>query len=357
MPTPHLFRPLTFRSVTLPNRIAVSPMCQYSSRDGLFDDWHLVHLGSRAVGGAGLVFTEATSVSPEGRISPGDAGLWNDEQAESLRPIVRFVQEHGSVMGIQLGHAGRKASCARPWEGGKPIAPDAGGWVPVGPTSQAFSSEHTHPQTLTLVDCDRLIADFVSAAKRAADLGIEVVEVHAAHGYLLHSFLSPLSNTRDDIYGGSLENRMAFPLRVVKAVREAWPQDHPLFVRISASDWADGGWDLEQSKAFAKELLKLDVDLVDCSSGGNVEKAAIETGPGYQVPFAAGVKSVGIATGAVGEITTAEQAETIVRTGQADIVLLAREMLRDPYWPLHAAMALKVKAAAPPQYERAYPRS
>lgn len=348
----HLFQPLTIKDVTFKNRIGVSPMCQYSAVDGEVNSWHLVHLGSRAIGGAGLVIVEATAVAPEGRISLQDCGLWNDLQERKLRPVVEFLKSAGSVAGIQIGHAGRKASTALPWEGGGPL--ETGVWPVVGPSPIAFSSKHQVPHELTEQELESVVADFAAAAQRARNAGFQVLEVHAAHGYLLHSFLSPLSNQREDEYGGDLLNRMRFPLRVVEAVREVWPENLPLFVRISASDWVEGGWDLDQSVVLAKELKALGVDLVDCSSGGGVCDADYETGPGYQVAFSERIRKEDVLTAAVGEITGPHQAETVLRTGQADLVLLAREMLRDPYWPYHAARELGVKIDTPPQYQRGW---
>lgn len=346
-----LFTPLKLRGLTFKNRIGVSPMCQYSTTDGLADDWHLVHLGSRAVGGAGLVMAEATSVSPEGRISLGDLGLWNEAQRDRLKPIVAFLQAQGSRAGIQLAHAGRKASCLPPWEGGARL--EQGGWQPLAPSALPFAAVHSPPKELDEADLAKVRHDFVAATQRALEAGFDVVELHAAHGYLLHSFLSPLSNQRQDQYGGELANRMRFPLEVVEAVRGVWPDDKPLLVRISASDWMEGGWELEQSVALARELRRRGVDLVDCSSGGAVPEAQYPTGPGYQVAFAARLRQE-LPTAAVGEITDPQQAETILRTGQADLVLLARELLRDPYWPIHAAQSLGVKLELPVQYERAF---
>ncbi|HWP35068.1 MAG TPA: NADH:flavin oxidoreductase/NADH oxidase [Thermodesulfobacteriota bacterium] len=352
-----LFTPLALRGIEFRNRIFVSPMCQYSSDEGLPTDWHLVHLGSRAVGGAGLVMVEATAVVPEGRISPWDSGIWSDRHAEAFRRIVAFVKAQGAVAGIQLAHAGRKASVEVPWRGGRPIPPGAGGWQPVAPSPVPFAEGYPVPRALTEADIEEVVAAFAAAARRALAAGFEVVEIHMAHGYLLHEFLSPLSNRRTDGYGGSLERRARLPLRVAAAVREAWPAHLPLFVRISATDWVEGGWDLPQAVQFARWLKELGVDLVDCSSGGLVPTARIPVGPGYQVPFAAAIRrEAGIATGAVGLITAPEQAEQIVATGQADAVLLARELLRHPYWPLHAARALGVDFPWPPQYERARPR-
>lgn len=349
-----LFSPLTLRSVTFRNRIFVSPMCQYSSREGMPTDWHMVHLGSRAVGGAGLVMVEATAVSPEGRISPDDSGLWSDEHARAFLPITRFMREQGAVAGIQLAHAGRKGSCELPWRGGGPLGPDECGWQPLAPSSLPFDQGHPVPRTLSAIDLDLVEEQFRLAARRALAAGFQVVEIHMAHGYLLHEFLSPLVNHRDDEYGGSLENRMRFPLRVTRAVRGEWPEELPLFVRISATDWVEGGWDIEQSVALARELKGLGVDLMDCSSGFVVPDEPVPFGPGFQVPFAARVRNeAGIATGAVGYIVDPAQAEQILATGQADAVLLGREMLRDPYWPLHAAARLRSEISWPDQYLRA----
>ncbi len=352
-----LFSTLKLRAVEFRNRIFVSPMCQYSCADGLPTDWHLVHLGSRAVGGAGLVIMEATSVTPEGRITPYDMGLWNDAQRDAMLPITRFIAAQGAMPGIQLAHAGRKASTAQPWHGGGPVAPADGGWQTVSPSPLAFDEGYAMPRELTVGDLDALTKRYADAARRAAVAGFRVVELHLAHGYLLHQFLSPLTNQRRDEYGGSFDGRVRLPLRVVKAVRDAWPDDLPLFVRISATDWVEGGWDLGQSVALARLLKDAGVDLVDCSSGGLVPHANIAVGPGYQVPFASAVRSqVGIATGAVGLITDPKQAERILQDGDADAVLLAREMLRDPYWPMHAARALGEEIAWPAQYVRAKPR-
>lgn len=349
-----LFTPLTLREVILPNRIGISPMCQYSCVDGEIGAWHMVHLGSRAAGGAGLVLAEATAVSPEGRISPADCGLWNDRQAELWKPVVDFVREQGAVAGIQLAHAGRKASTGKPWEGGKPLTEAAGGWQVVGPSPVSFSPAHQTPQELSLGDIERLVGDFQAAALRALQAGFQVVELHMAHGYLLHQFLSPLSNHRNDEYGGDLEARMRFPLQVTRAVREVWPKELPLFARLSVSDWVEGGWDVEASLVLAKELKTLGVDLIDCSSGGSSLEQKISAGAGYQVPFAARLKESGLPTAAVGEITEAAQAETILATGQADLILLGRVSLRDPYWPQKAAQSLGAKWAAPPQYARGH---
>ena len=350
----HLFAPLSLREVTLGNRIAVSPMCQYSAVDGVANDWHLVHLGARAVGGAGLVLTEAVSVSPEGRISPQDLGLWHDGQIDGLARITRFVRAQGAVSGTQLAHAGRKASARRPWEGNGSVLPADGGWQPIGPTTEPFGPEFAVPAAVTQDDLRRIIADFASAAARALAAGFELVEVHGAHGYLVHEFLSPLSNTRTDEYGGSFANRTRLLREIVAAVRQVWPERLPLIVRLSCTDWTPGGWDPEQTVALVRELAGLGVDLVDCSSGGNVASAQMPLGPGYQTAFAAQVRrDAGVATGAVGLITSPQQADHIIRTGQADLVLLAREMLRDPHWPLHAAQALGQAVPWPPQYVRA----
>jgi 2,4-dienoyl-CoA reductase-like NADH-dependent reductase (Old Yellow Enzyme family) len=350
----HLFEPLALRSLTLPHRILVSPMCQYSSTDGFSTDWHLVHLGSRAVGGAALVFTEASAVTAEGRISPQDLGIYDDRHVEGLARIVRFVQAQGSAAGMQLAHAGRKASTARPWEGGQALALADGGWEPVAPTGTPFSATYPVPRELTVAEIGEIVAAFRAAALRARAAGFDVAEIHAAHGYLIHEFLSPLINTRTDEYGGSYDNRVRFCLEVVDAVRSVWPESLPVFVRISATDWKEGGWDVEQSVELARRFRDRGVDLVDCSSGGAVADAKITLGPGYQVPFAERIKKeAGIATGAVGLITDPQQAEAIVCTGQADCVLLAREMLRDPYFPLHAAQTLGATVPWPVQYARA----
>jgi 2,4-dienoyl-CoA reductase-like NADH-dependent reductase (Old Yellow Enzyme family) len=331
-------------------------MCQYSCRDGLPGEWHLVHLGSRAVGGAGLVMAEATAVTPEGRISPSDCGLWNDAQAEAFAPVARFILAQGAVPAIQLGHAGRKASVQPPWLGGAAIPAADGGWQPCAPSPVPFSTASPEPRELTADDLDQLCTRFVESACRARQAGFQVVEVHMAHGYLLHQFLSPLSNRRSDDFGGSLENRMRFPLQVARRVREVWPEDLPVFVRISATDWVDGGWDLDQSLELCRRLQMLGIDLIDCSSAGLVPDAQIPAGPGFQVPLAARIRhEVGILTGAVGLITAPAQAEQIIATGLADVVFLAREMLRDPYWPIHAAQRLKTEHAWPVQYERARP--
>jgi len=348
-----LFTPLRLREVTLRNRIAVSPMCQYSAPEGRPTEWHLVHLGSRAVGGAGLVIAEASAVLPEGRISPDDTGIWSDAQAEAWAPIARFIAAQGAVPAIQLAHAGRKAATEPPWRGGRPVGEGGRGWPPVGPSPLAFAEGYPVPRELLTDDIRAIVGAFRDAARRAEQAGFEAVEIHMAHGYLLHQFLSPLTNRRNDEYGGSLENRMRLPLEVARAVREAFPVERPVLARISATDWVEGGWDLEQSVVFARELREAGVDLVDCSSGGTVPDAKVPLAPGYQVPFAAAIRErAGVATGAVGMITEPAQAEAIVAGGQADLVLLARGMLRDPYWPLHAARALGADVRWPDQYLR-----
>jgi 2,4-dienoyl-CoA reductase-like NADH-dependent reductase (Old Yellow Enzyme family) len=352
----HLFDSYTIRAVTFRNRIFVSPMCQYSSDDGLPTNWHLVHLGSRAVGGAGLVMVEASGVSPEGRITAWDSGIWSQQHADAFRPIVAFIEENGAVAGIQLAHAGRKASTDAPWRGGRVIREGPHSWQTLAPSPAPFRDGEPVPHELTAEEIEGIVDQFVRSTELALDAGFRVVELHMAHGYLLHEFLSPLSNVRTDEYGGSLENRMRFPLRVAERVRQTWPDHLPLFVRISASDWADGGWDLAQSIEFARRLRDLGVDLIDCSSGGAVPGAKIELGPGYQVPFARAIRAeAGVATGAVGLITDAHQADEIIRSASADAVLLARELLRDPYWPLHAAHILGVDVPWPDQYQRAKP--
>ena len=353
-----LFSPLTIKSITLRNRIGVSPMCQYSSVDGVADDWHLVNLGSRAVGGAGLVIAEATAVSPEGRISPGDAGIWGEQHIEPLARINRFIKTQGSVAGIQIAHAGRKASAATPWSGRGQLSNDAGGWNTFAPSALAFGGELDKvPAAMTLADIAKVQADFVAAAKRSLAAGFEWMELHSAHGYLSHEFLSPHSNYRTDNYGGSFDNRIRFLMETTKAVRAVWPESLPFTVRLSCTDWVEGGWDIEQSVELSRSLRAEGVDLIDCSSGGGVPDARIPVGPDYQVPFAERIRrEAGIATAAVGLITEPKQADAIVRTGKADLVLLAREFLRDPYWPAHAAKELGVKEtlAAPRQYVRAW---
>ncbi len=332
-------------------------MCQYSSEDGFANDWHFVHLGSRAVGGAALIFTEATAVLPEGRISPEDLGIWKDAHIEPLARITHFIHQQGSVAGMQLAHAGRKASTRRPWDGSGELPVSKGGWTKVmAPSAERFAESYPQPQELSESGIEEVIRAFRDAACRARDAGFRVLEIHAAHGYLLHEFLSPLSNKRADRFGGSFDNRIRLVGEVVSAVRNVWPEEAPLFVRISATDWVEGGWDIEQSVELARRLKPLGVDLVDCSSGGNVPHAVIPVGPGYQAAFAEKVRrEAGIMTGAVGVITDPVQADHIIRTGQADVAILAREMLRDPYWPLRAARELGQAAAWPVQYLRAGP--
>ena len=353
---PNLFEPLKIRSVKLSNRICVSPMCQYSSNDGHPSDWHAVHLGSRAAGGAGIVFVEATAVTPQGRITPFDMGIWSDAHVATLGRLAKIIEEQGSVPAIQLAHAGRKGSCALPWEGGKALKASDGAWPLVAPSPAAFSPDYDEPVALTVRDIQEVALAFRDAARRAKEAGFRVLELHAAHGYLMHEFLSPLSNLRDDQYGGSLENRTRIVREVVAAVREKWPEELPLFLRVSATDWVEGGWDVAQTVELARQVASLGVDLIDCSSGGNVAHASIPLGPGYQVRFAEQVRrEAGIPTGAVGMITAPAQADQIIRSGQADVVLLAREMLRDPYWPMRAARELGYKMPWPAQYLRAAP--
>jgi 2,4-dienoyl-CoA reductase-like NADH-dependent reductase (Old Yellow Enzyme family) len=353
-PTPHIFRPITFRSVTARNRIMVSPMCQYSAVDGVPDDWHLQHLGCRAVGGAGIVFTEMTNVEARGRISPGCLGLWNDVQRDAFARIVRFVKGQGAVCGIQLAHAGRKASTAAPWDGGKPLAPGNGGWPIIGPSPIAFGERYAVPQEMDEKMIAGTVALFAASARRAREAGFDVIELHGAHGYLISTFLSPITNRRTDRYGGSFENRIRFLLEVVDAVRSEWPEEKPLFVRVSSTDRMEGGWDLDSTVRLAQVLKSGGkVDLIDCSSGNVDPRQKVEVFPGYQVPFAAAVRSrAGIATGAIGLISTAEMAEQIIAGGQADLVVMARAFLNDPYWPMHAAKALRAKFPWPKQYER-----
>ncbi len=353
----HLFDELKIRGVTLRNRIVVSPMCQYSSADGFATDWHLVHLGSRAVGGAAAVITEATAVTAEGRISPVDLGIWKDAHIEPLARVARFVRGQGAAPGVQLAHAGRKASVRRPWEGGGAVADADGGWTPVAPSAIAFEERYRTPKELDEQGIRGIVEAFAAAAGRAKQAGFQLVEVHAAHGYLIHEFLSPLSNRRTDAYGGSFENRTRFAREVVAAVRRVWPGELPLFVRISATDWVDGGWNPDQSVELAKQLKHLGADLIDCSSGGTAPNAKIPMGPGYQTPFAEKIRrEAEIMTGAVGMITDAKQADAIVSEGKADVVLLAREFLRQPYWPIHAAGELAKEIAWSAQYLRAAPQ-
>ena len=354
---PNIFDELTLRGVTLRNRIGVSPMCEYSSENGMPNDWHFVHLGARAVGGAGLIITEAAAVEARGRITAGDAGIWSDDHIEPWAHVTRFLKQHGAVPGIQLAHAGRKASTARPWDGGAGIADEGGGWEPVAPSAAAFDSEYRMPHALTTEEIAQIVRAFADAARRSDAAGFDWLELHGAHGYLMHEFLSPLSNGRTDNYGGSFDNRIRFLLETVRAVRRVWPAEKPLAVRLSCTDWTEGGWTGEDSVELAKHLKAEGVDLVDCSSGGNVPNAKIPVGAGYQVPFAEAIKrEAEIATAAVGLITSPMQADEIVRNGRADIVLLARESLRDPNWPIKAAIELhqKDKAPIPVQYTRAF---
>jgi 2,4-dienoyl-CoA reductase-like NADH-dependent reductase (Old Yellow Enzyme family) len=353
-PSPHIFRPITFRSVTARNRIMVSPMCQYSATDGVANDWHFQNLASRAVGGAGLVFVEMTNVEARGRITAGCMGLWNDAQRDALARIARFVKAQGAVAGIQIAHAGRKASTARPWEGGKGLAPEQGGWTIIGPSALPFGAGYPMPQEMDAATIADIVAKFAASARRAREAGFDAIELHGAHGYLISSFLSPIANRRSDRYGGSFENRIRFLLEVVDAVRSEWPEEKPLFVRISCTDWIENGWDLDSSIKLAQALKAGGkVDLIDCSSGGVDPRQKVDMHPGYQVPFAAAVRArAGIATGAVGLISSHEMAEHIVADGQADLVVMARAFLNDPYWPLHAARALRAKVPWPSQYER-----
>jgi 2,4-dienoyl-CoA reductase-like NADH-dependent reductase (Old Yellow Enzyme family) len=349
-----LLSPLRLKDITLRNRIAISPMCQYSATDGFANDWHLVHYGSRAVGGASLIIQEATAVSPEGRISPGDLGLYNDEHIEKLRQITTFIHQHGAVAGIQLAHAGRKAGCAKPWDGSKQLKASEGGWTTVAPSGLAFNPEDSVPQALDLNGIKKVIADFKTSVQRALSTGYKLIEIHAAHGYLIHQFLSPLSNHRTDNYGGSFENRIRLLVEIVEAVKEVWPQNLPLFVRISATDWAEGGWNADEAVKLSSILKHNGVDLIDCSSGGLVPYARIPLAPGYQVEFAELIKKeTGILTGTVGLITEVQQAENILEKGQADLILIARASLRDPYFALHAAHILGDDIECPLQYLRA----
>jgi 2,4-dienoyl-CoA reductase-like NADH-dependent reductase (Old Yellow Enzyme family) len=351
VPEIDLLSPLTIRGVTLRNRIVVSPMCQYIAEDGFADDWHLVHLGSRAVGGAALVFVEATAVTSEGRISPGDLGIWNEEHIVPLTRIARFVRSQGAVAGIQLAHAGRKASCDRAWKGGTKLRPGEGGWPALAPSAIPFNEGDPIPTALDRAGIDGIVDSFEAAARRALAAGFRVIEIHAAHGYLLHEFLSPISNNRTDEYGGSLDNRMRLPLRVAERLRTLIPEELPLFVRISATDWVEGGWEIEQSIELAKRFKSLGVDLVDVSSGGLVSRARIPVAKGYQVPFARRIRDeADIRTGAVGMITEAQHADEIITGGDANLVFIAREFLREPYWALKAQQALGQEPAWPAPY-------
>jgi len=349
-----LFSPFSLRSITLKNRIAMSPMCQYSCTDGVPNDWHLVHYGSRAVGGAGLIMVEATAVCPEGRISPHDCGIWNDTQARAFEPITRFIRGQGAIPAIQLAHAGRKGSTAHPAQGGGPLPREKGGWQPLAPSPLPFAPDYPVPTELTAADLFKIEADFAASARRAKTAGFEIMELHMAHGYLLHQFLSPLTNLRTDNYGGSLENRIRFPMRIAKVVRKTWPAELPMFVRISVTDWVEGGWDLVQSVELCCRLKEIGIDLIDCSSGGLVPDAVIPIAPGFQVPFANEIKrQTANATGTVGLITSSNQAEHIIADGFADVVLLGRELLRSPFWPLAAAKELETDISWPAQYLRA----
>jgi 2,4-dienoyl-CoA reductase-like NADH-dependent reductase (Old Yellow Enzyme family) len=348
----HLFSPLAIKNVTLKNRIVMSPMCQYSSINGFVNDWHLVHYGTRAAGGAGLIITEATAVSPNGRITPGDLGIWNDQYINELRKITGFIHKQGSVAGIQLAHAGRRASCALPQNGGKQLDEKHGGWKTVAPSGIPFIHEDRVPESLSKEGISKVADDFKEAARRAYSAGFKVVEIHSAHGYLLQEFLSPLSNHRKDEYGGSFENRIRLLLQVIDGVKSVWPAENPLFVRISSSEWTEGGWTLEESVKLAVILKSLGVDLIDCSSGGNVFDAKIPAGPGYQVPFSEAIRKTGILTGTVGFITSADQAESILREEKADLILFGRELLRNPYFPLTAAKEMGADLKWPDQYLR-----
>lgn len=348
-----LFSPLTIKSITLKNRIVMSPMCQYSSTDGFSNDWHLVHLGTRAAGGTGLIIAEATAVSPEGRITPSDLGLWKDDHISGLNRIVDFIHSHDSVAGIQLAHAGRKASCTVPRDGGKQLDEKNGGWQTVGPSCIPFYNDDRAPESLSKEGILKVVSDFKAATKRSRIAGFKIIEIHSAHGYLLHEFLSPISNTRSDEYGGSFDNRIRIVLQVVEAVRSEWPADNPLFVRISSTDWTEGGWTLEESVKLAFILKDMGVDLIDCSSGGNVHNARIQPGPGYQVPFSEAVRKTGLLTGAVGLITSYTQAEAILREEKADLILFARELLRNPYFAHSAAREAGKDTEWPVQYLRA----
>ena len=349
-----LFSPLKIRAVELKNRIVVSPMCMYSSEDGFANDWHMVHLGSRAIGGAGIVMTEATAIAPEGRISPSDLGIWKDEHIDVLKRITGFISLHGSVPAIQLAHAGRKASRSEPWNGDKLVDSANGGWQPVAPSPIAFTDGYAVPEELTKEGIEKVISDFKAAAKRAKEAGFKIIEIHGAHGYLVNEFLSPFSNKRNDNYGGSFENRIRLLLEIVENIRSVWSEDYPLFVRLSATEWAEGGWTIDDTIALGKILKNKAVDVIDCSSGGNILGVKIPIVPGYQVPLSEKIrKETGIMTGTVGLITKPEQAEEIISKGQADLILMAREMLRDPYFPLHAATEMGIDIDWPKQYVRA----
>lgn len=349
-----LFESITIRAVSLKNRIVVSPMCQYSSEDGFANDWHLVHLGSRAAGGAGLIFSEAAAVSPEGRITAHDLGIWKEEHIVNLKHITAFIESQGAVAGIQLAHAGRKASTLQPWEGGHAVPPEQGGWQVLAPSAIPFKEGTNTPLALTKEAIQQVVEDFKQAAARSLKAGFKVLEIHAAHGYLIHEFLSPLSNSRTDEYGGSFENRVRIVSDIIKAIQTVWPAELPIFVRISATDWVEGGWNIDDSVKLSLMMKEMGIDLVDCSSGGNIGHARIPLQPGYQVPFAKQIKEQSkILTGAVGLITDAEQAEAILQNNEADLIFFARELLRDPYFPLHAASLLHKEVEWPVQYQRA----
>lgn len=353
---PHLFDSFRLRGVTFRNRVGIAPMCQYSYDNGFSNDWQLIHLGSRAIGGAGLVFAEATAVEDRGRISPQDLGIWTDEHVEPLARVVRAIEQHGSVSGIQIAHAGRKASTARPWDGGKPLSDEDGGWPVVGPSELPFADGYRSPHALPVAEIQEVQAAFVAGAKRALDAGFRVLELHGAHGYLIHSFLSPISNQRDDSYGGSFDNRIRFLIETTRQVRSVWPDDRPLFVRLSATDWVDGGWTLEESIELSSRLAGEGVDLIDTSSGGNSPRQAVPVGASYQVPLSEAIRrGANLPTAAVGLITEPMQADEIVRNGRADLVLLGRESLRNPYWPIDAARTLGHAdlLPRPTQYQRA----
>lgn len=349
-----LFSPIRLRELNIKNRIFMAPMCQYSAHDGMPGEWHRIHYGARATGGVGLVVVEATAVAPEGRISPYDLGLWSAQQAEAFRPLVAFIKEQGATPAIQIGHAGRKAGSDKPWKGGQPLSPENGGWQPLAPSALAFSPASSVPKEMNQSDIYKVVSQFAEAAKNAWSAGFEVVEIHMAHGYLLHEFLSPLTNRRTDSYGGSFENRARLPLQVAQAVRELWPSDKPVMARISATDWVEGGWDLAGSIELVQQLKAIGIDLIDVSSGGLIPDAVMPVAPGFQTPFAASVRrETGMPVSTVGLITDAVQAEHVLVTEQADAVSIGRELLRNPYWPLHAAKALAEDISWPPQYQRA----
>ena len=354
---PFLFRPITLRSVTVRNRIMLAPLCEYSSIDGMANDWHMVHLGARAIGGAGIVCTEATHISPEGRITPNCLGLWNEAQRDALAKVVDFIVAQGATPAIQISHAGRKASVGRPWEGGGPLTPEQGGWQTLAPSAQPFTQAYPTPRAMTKADIERVTGEFVHSAKLARQAGFQIAELHGAHGYLLHQFLSPLVNDRQDEYGGSLENRARFLLEVVKAVRTEWPKELPMFVRLSCTDWVEGGLTADESVEICRMLAETgDVDLIDASTGGADPRQSIRPFPGYQVSFSERIRrEAGVATGAVGMINTPDLAEEILANGRADLIIMGRKLMADPHWPLKAAVALRAQAPWVPQYERAAP--